>query len=491
MENNSKSKIMSSLFWKFAERIGAQGVNLIVSIALARILAPEDYGAVALITIFITICNVFVEHGFGTALIQKKDADDLDFSSVFYCNILVSIILYIIIFLLSPVIANFYAMPELTSVIRVLGISILVAGLKSIQNAYVSRKMIFKKFFISTSVGTIGSAFVGIWMAYHGYGVWALVAQQLFNTTVDTLMLWITVRWRPIWAFSMERIKGLFKFGWKMLCSALIETIYNELYGLAIGKIYNSESLAYYNKGNQFPNIITENVNGSISSVMLPALSNEQEDKNKVKSMMSRAIKTSSFILFPLMIGLAVVAEPLVRLLLTDKWLPAVPLMQLLCFSYIFWPIHTVNLQAISAMGRSDIYLKLEIIKKVIGVIALLISCPFGVTIMAIMKIVTSIISTFINSYPNNKLLNYSFKEQLGDILPAFLVSMVMGVIVYAIGRMIDMTLMSPIKLLLLLIVQVIIGAIIYVGTAYILKIETLRYLINSIKSKLKNISLN
>lgn len=485
MEGNSRSKVMSSLFWKFAERIGAQGVNLIVSIALARILAPEDYGAVALITIFITISNVFVEQGFGTALIQKKDADDLDFSSVFYCNILISIVLYVIVFLASPLIAKFYNMPELVPVIRVLGISILIAGLKSIQNAYVSRKMMFKKFFISTSIGTIGSAVVGIWMAYNDFGVWALVTQQLLNTGVDTIMLWITVKWRPIWKFSMERLKKLFSFGWKMLCSALIETIYNELYGLAIGKIYNSESLAYYNKGNQFPNLITENVNGSISSVMLPALSNEQEDKEKVKSMMSRAIKTSSFILFPMMVGLAVVAEPLVRLILTDKWLPAVPLMQLLCFSYIFWPIHTVNLQAISAMGRSDIYLKLEIIKKVVGIVALIISCPFGITVMVIMKIVTSIISTFINSYPNKKLIGYTFKEQIKDILPAFILSILMGVIVYGLGRILNIQLAISLKLFIFLIIQVIVGGIIYVGLAYVFKLESLTYLINLVKRKL------
>ena len=490
MENNSKNNIMSSLFWKFAERIGAQGVNLIVSIALARILAPEDYGAVALITIFIAICNVFIENGLSTALIQKKDADDLDFSSVFYCNIAISTILYIVIFLFAPVIAEFYGMSELTLLIRVLGISILIAGLKSIQNAYVSRKMIFKKFFICTSVGTVGSAVVGIWMAYNGYGVWALVVQQLFNTTVDTLMLWITVKWRPIWAFSMDRLKKLFHFGWKMLCSALLDRIYNELYGLVIGRIYNSESLAYYNKGNQFPAIIAENINGSISSVMLPALSNEQEDENKVKSMMSRSIKLGSFILFPLMVGLAVVAEIFVRLVLTDKWLPAVPLMQLLCFSYIFWPIHTVNLQAISAMGRSDIYLKLEIIKKVIGIVALLISCPFGITVMAVMKIVTSIVSTFINSYPNKKLLNYTFKEQLRDILPAFWVSIAMGAIVYAMGKIVDVASMSSIKLLLYLILQIVTGAVIYIGLARLFKFDSLTYLINSIKGKLRNISL-
>lgn len=488
MENNSKSKVMSSLFWKFAERIGAQGVNLIVSIVLARILAPEDYGAVALITIFITICNVFIENGFGTALIQNKDADDLDFSSVFYCNMLMSIVLYIIIFCISPLIAKFYGMAELTLMLRILGISILIAGLKSVQNAYVSRKMIFKKFFISTSVGTIGSAIVGIWMAYHGYGVWSLVAQQLINTTVDTIMLWITVRWRPIWAFSFERLKKLFKFGWKMLCSALIETVYNELYGLTIGKIYVPEQLGYYNRANQFPNLIATNIDGSISSVMLPALANEQENKEKVKSMMRRTIKTSSFLLFPMMVGLAVVAEPLIRLILTDKWLPAVPLMQLLCFSYIFWPIHTVNLQAISAMGRSDIYLKLEIIKKIIGIIALLISCPFGVTIMVVMKIITSVISTFINSYPNKNLLNYTFKEQLKDIIPAFCLSLAMGVIVYIIGIIVNVSVLSSIKLLLLLVFQVVVGAIVYIGLAYFFKFESFTYLINAIKKKLRAI---
>lgn len=216
-----KTKVISGLFWKFAERIGAQGVNLIVSIVLARILVPEDYGTVALVTIFITISNVFMETGLSTALIQKKDADDLDFSSVFYCNVIVSIFLYIIIFLVSPLVAKFYNNAQLTIVLRVLAISVLIAGVKSIQNAYVARKMIFKKFFICTSIGTVCSAIVGIWMAYNNYGVWALVAQQLTNTTIDTIMLWITVKWRPMIQFSFTRLKELFSFGWKILCSRI------------------------------------------------------------------------------------------------------------------------------------------------------------------------------------------------------------------------------------------------------------------------------
>lgn len=217
-----KTKVISGLFWKFAERMGAQGVNLIVSIILARLLAPEAYGTVALVTIFITISNVFIESGLGTALIQKKDADDLDFSSVFYCNIVISILLYIIIFFASPLIANFYNNQQLILILRILAISVLVSGVKSVQNAYVSRKMIFKKFFVCTFVGTLVSAVVGIWMAYKGYGVWALVAQQLINTTIGTIMLWITVKWRPIFKFSFERLKQLYKFGWKMLFSRII-----------------------------------------------------------------------------------------------------------------------------------------------------------------------------------------------------------------------------------------------------------------------------
>ena len=365
----------------------------------------------------------------------------------------------------------------LIPVLRVLSVSIIIAGLKSVQHAYVSRKMIFKKFFICTSIGTIGSAFIGIWMAYRGYGVWALVTQQLTNTTVDTIMLWLTVKWRPIFKFSFERLKGLYKFGWKMLCSGLIDVIYNEIYGLTIGKIYTSEQLAYYNKGNQFPKLITDNINGSISSVMLPALSNEQENKEKLKVMMRRAIRTSSFILFPLLLGLAAVAEPLVKLILTDKWLPSVPLMQLLCFSYALWPIHTINLQAISAMGRSDIFLKLEIIKKVIGILALAISIPFGIEVMVMMKIVTSIISTFINSSPNKKLLGYSYKEQIKDILPAFILSGIMATTVVSINFI-------SLSLMLKLAMQVIIGIIIYILLAYLFKMEAYIYMLNMIKSK-------
>lgn len=265
----------------------------------------------------------------------------------------------------------------------------------------------------------------------------------------------------------------------KCFAHGLIDTIYNELYGLAIGKIYKPEQLAYYNRANQFPKLITINIDGSISSVMLPALSNEQENKEKVKNMMRRAIKTSSFLLFPMMFGLAAVSEPLVRIILTDKWLPAVPLMQLLCFSYSLWPIHTINLQAISAMGRSDIFLKLEIIKKTIGIIALVISIPFGILFMVIMKIITSITSSFINSYPNKKLLNYSYIEQWKDISKSFIISVVMMLIVYAMNYI-------KINIYILLLIQIIIGSIIYFGISYVSKSDSLMYVTNILKERLK-----
>lgn len=473
----NKNKIISGLFWKFAERIGAQGVNLIVSIILARILAPEDYGLVALTTIFITISNVFIDKGFDTALIQKKDADDLDFSSVFYCNIIISIIMYILIFLLAPIIAGFYNNSELTVILRVLGISVLIAGVKSIQQVYVAKNMLFKKFFISTSIGTIISAIAGIWMAYNGFGVWALVTQQLTNIIIDTIILWIIVKWRPRFKFSFERLKLLFKFGWKMLSSGLIDVFYTELYGLTIGKFYSTTQLAYYNKANQFPKLIMINVDGSISTVMLPALSNEQESKENIKKIVKRSIKTSLFFLVPMMFGLAAISETLIKVLLTDKWLPAVPLMQLLCFSYALWPIHTINLQAISALGRSDIFLKLEIVKKVVGLIFLVISIPMGVKVMVSMQLLVSIVSAFINMYPNKKLIDYSITEQLKDLLPYFLISIIMYIIVCSFNLI---TMNSIIKI----IIQILIGICIYFGYQVVFKNEELGYLVNGLKNK-------
>lgn len=377
--NTVKNSILKNFIWRFAERCGAQLVTFIVSIVLARILAPEDYGTIALVTVFTTILQVFVDSGLGTALIQKKDADDLDFSSVFYFNFAVCLILYLGMFIAAPFIAKFYNDVSLTPVVRVISLTIVMSGIKGIQQAYVSKHMMFKRFFFSTIGGTIFSAFFGIALAYAGFGVWALVAQQLSNTVIDTLILWLTVKWRPKLMFSWTRLKGLLKFGWKLLVSALLDTGYSNLRNLIIGKMYSSSDLAFYNQGDKFPKVIVTNINTSIDSVLLPTMSSAQDDRERVKNMTRRAIKTSTYVMAPLMMGMAFCAEPIVQLVLTDKWLPCVPYLRIFCITYMFWPIHTANLNAINAMGRSDWFLKLEIIKKIMGMTILLSTMWFGV----------------------------------------------------------------------------------------------------------------
>lgn len=465
---NNKS-VFSNFIWRFAERCGAQLVTFIVSIVLARILMPEDYGTVALVTVFTTIMQVFVDSGLSTALIQKKDADDLDFSSVFYFNFAVCIILYLIMFFAAPVIASFYEIPELTPIVRVISLTIVISGVKGVQQSYVSRNMLFKRFFYATLGGTIFSAFLGIAMAYAGFGVWAIVAQQLSNTAIDTLILWITVKWRPKLMFSWERLKGLLGFGWKLLCSALLDTIYNNLRSLIIGKVYSSADLAYYNEGKKFPNLIVTNINTSIDSVLLPAMSNEQDNKEKVKNMTRRSIMVSCYIMAPLMIGLACCASNLVTIVLTEKWLPCVFFLQIFCVTYLFYPIHTANLSAINALGRSDLFLKLEIWKKVVGLVLLFSTIFISVEAMAYSLLISTLTSMIINSWPNKKLLNYSFLEQMKDILPSIFLAVGMGVAVYFIGFL-------PVPTLPLLIIQVVCGGVIYIVGSAVFKLEPYVY---------------
>ncbi|NFA42792.1 lipopolysaccharide biosynthesis protein [Clostridium botulinum] len=481
MENrNIKLKVLSSLVWKFMERSGTQGIQFIVQIVLARILLPNDYGIISLIAIFITIANVFVQSGFNTALIQKKDANETDFSSVFYLSLFVAVLLYLTLFSTAPFIADFYDIPQLVAVLRVLSITLFFGAFNSIQNAVISKKMQFKKLFFSSLGAMILSGMIGIVLAYAGFGVWALVAQQLTNQFSIVVILWFTVKWRPKLIFSFQRIKELFSYGWKLLVSSLIDTLDKNLRSLIVGKIYSPSMLGFYNRGDQFPQLIVSNINGSIQSVMLPALSLEQNNKQRVKEMVRRSIIISSFLVLPTMIGLAVIGEPLVKILLTDKWLPCVPFLQVFCLSYALWPIHTANLQAINALGRSDIFLKLEIIKKIMGLAILGISMFFGVYAIAIGTLVSGIICTFINAHPNLKLLNYSYMEQIKDITPSLILSLIMGCASYSI-KWFDMSAW------LTLILQIFIGAIVYIGLAKIFKLECFIYLLNTVKDMLGN----
>lgn len=470
-----KSKVFSNLIWRFAERCGAQGVSFIVSIVLARLLLPDDYGTVALITVFTAILQVFVDSGMGTALIQKKDADDIDFSTVFYFNCVICILLYAGMFISAPLIANFYNKPELVSLVRVLSLTLIISGIKNIQQAYVSRNMLFKKFFYATIAGTIFSAFIGIMMAYMGFGVWALVVQQLSNSTVDTIFLWITVKWKPQMAFSFKRLKKLFSFGWKLLASAVLETVYNNIQQLVIGKLYSSVDLAYYNKGIQLPGIIINNINSSIDSVLLPAMSKEQDNIIHIKNMTRRSICTSIYIISPLMIGLAFTAPVLVKLLLTDKWLAIIPFLRIFCIIYMFYPIHTANLNAINAMGRSGLFLKLQIIKKIIGIVFLLFSMQYGVMAMAYSSLAVSFLSQVINSWPTMKLLGYGYIKQMKDIMPSILLSIIMGISISFFRYL-------QLPEFVILVIQIITGGLLYISLSAFFKLNSFQYLWKIIK---------
>ncbi len=467
-----------ALLWKLLERFGVQGAQFILQIVLARLLSPEHYGVLAIMIIFTTLANVFIQTGFNTALIQNKDVTDEDYSSVLWVTLGIAGVLYAIIFLCAPLIAAFYDMPALIWPLRVLAIMLFPGAINSIQLAKVSRDMDFKKVFISNIGAIIVSGVAGIVIALLGGGLWALVAQSMLNVLIAAIVMQITTRLKFRFVINFKRIKILFAYGWKLLVSGLIDTLYSDLQGLVIGKKYNSATLGYFNRGKQFPQFLMNSINGAVQSVMLPAMSEKQDDKENLKILMRNSITLSSYIIFPLMAGLAAVAEPLVLLLLTEKWLPAVPYLQLYCFSFAFYPVHSCNLQAINAIGRSDLFLKLEIIKKSYGLIALIIALAFFESPIAIAStgLVTAFLSCFVNALPNKKLINYSYFEQLHDMLPSFLLSAFMFICVLAI-KLLNL---NPI---LTLCIQVVAGVVIYIAGSALLKIKPYLLTTNLIKN--------
>ena len=459
------------------ERGGTQGVQFVVSIIIARLLAPADFGVVALVLVFLNIADVFVQSGFNTALVQKKDADNLDFSSVFYVSIGVSILFYFIIFFLSPYIAFFYNRPELVLIVRVMALTLIIGAFNSVQEAYITRNLLFKKLFFRSISVAVPAGAIGLVCAYSGMGVWALVIQRLATAFLLCVFMWFSVKWRPQLIFSISRVKKLFSFGWKLLASALLDTGYRELHSFVIGKLFAPSALGFYSRGNHFPSIIVSNVNTSIQSVLLPTMSSFQDDRIRLKQMTRRAIVMSSYIIVPLMACLAAIAKPLVLIVLGEKWLECVPFIQICCFTYSFWPIHTSNLSAINAVGRSDLFLKLEILKKSIGVMVLcvfiyLFKTPIGI---ATTGAATALFSAFINAHPNKKLLDYGYWEQMLDVVPSYLLSISVGCIIYILTKL-DL---SP---WLQLILFPLIGVVIYVLLSKILRLEVFKYLVSLIK---------
>lgn len=470
MESELKQRVLSGLAWRGLERVGTQAMGFVISIILARMLEPKDYGTIALTAVLIALANVFVNSGFGSALIQKKEITEEDYNSVFYLSLVISFVLYGVLFVAAPWVAVFYNAPVLVWVLRILALSLFVGAISSVQNSILMREMNFKASFKISLISIMGSGIVGISMAYRGFGVWALVGSTMAAQVVSMAGLWKIVSWRPKLIFSVIAIRQLFGFGSKLLVSSLLDTLFNNLYIVIIGKFFNQTVLGHYSRGQSIPNMAMTSVQGTIGTVMFPALAICQHDKTRMKEIVRRSIKSSSFLVFPMMFGLAAVAKPLVLVLLTDKWLPCVPFLQLSCITFALYPVHVANLQAINALGRSDIFLTLEIIKKVLFLLVILFTFRYGVMTMVVGQAVLSPVVAAINIWPNRHLLNYSFAQQVRDVLPAFLLAASMGGLIWWLALGISNS-------LVLLATQIILGTIIYFAGAVLFRFESAKYL--------------
>lgn len=479
-DKSIKTKAISGAIWKFMERVGAQTVSMIVAIVLARLLSPADYSVISIVSIFFTFANVFISGGFNTALIQKKDADREDYSSALFLSISVALLLYAVLFICAPMVARLYDKPVLISVIRIMGLTLPVCALKSIVCAYISAHLMFRKFFFATLGGTLFSAVVGITMAYTGFGAWALVAQQMTNTIIDTLLLWLTTRMPLVMKVSMSKLKQLFSYGWKIFASSSLAAVYTEINPLFIGLKYTGADLAFYAKGKSFPNLISSISNNTLSSVLFPVLSKLQDDREELLRCTRRFIRTASFFIFPAMLGFCAISDNFVKLVLTEKWLPAAQYIRIFCIGELFVSICSGNCEAIKAMGRSDLFFQMEIIKKtsyfiIIGVAMVLTETPVALAYSAIGCMVVAVV---VNSAPNVKLLGYKVKDQIADVLPNLFCATVMCAGV----RLIRMD-MLPLALEMLS--QILAGVTIYVAVNMMTGNKNLKYVWRSVKALL------
>lgn len=457
---------------------GNQFVKLVISVVLARLLDPENYTTLALIQIFVIFAETLIKRGFATALLQRKNADNIDFSSALWLMLSLSIAFYTVLFFAAPAIANYYKQPLIIPALRIVSLTLFSGAFNSVQGAIIQRKLEFRKFCMSTLATTVVSGSVALYLAYAGYGVWALVVQQMINSFLNVLILWLLDRWKPVMVFSLQRIKELFSFGWKILISSLMDTGYNSLSALVIGKRYIGDSLAFYNRGKTYPDLMATNLTSIALAVLFPAYAQHQDDPIRVREMVRKTNRSTSLMIFPMMAGLAAVATPFVSVLLTDKWLPSVPYMQLMCVVSALYPLEATDLQAMNALGRSDLYLKTEIIKKVFGLVALATSVLAFTTPLAIAWAVmlTAVFSMFVTMVVMKRLFAYRWRDQIWDMTPPFLLSAVMWAVVYGAS-------LIPIPQLYSLILQVVCGIAVYLGLAVLLKLESFTYLWNAMKS--------
>lgn len=476
-QRDLKSATISSLFWKLFEQGGSALIQLVVQIVMARLLAPNEFGMLAIMLVFVNVGNVIVQSGLNTAIIQAPEVTERDYDTVFWMSLAISLVLYLAVFLAAPAVAVFYHMPQIVSPLRVLVLILVVNAYNSIQEAIVARELDFNKTFRATVTAAVASGIAGIGSAVAGAGLWALVVQQLSFQVVKCLVLAIQVPWKPRPRFDRVRARELFSFGWKLLASGVIDQLYQSFSDLVIGRVFDSTSLGYVNQGKRYPQALGIVLDGAIQPVMLSAVSRVQEDLGRVKRLVRRALKTSTFLIVPSMVLFALVARPLVLILLGQKWLPAVPFLQMYCLIYALLPINTTNLQSLNGMGRSDVFLRLELIKKAIGVTLICFTAFVLHNLYAIVaaQVLAGFVYNFINAFPNKQVIGYSYLEQIRDVAPAF----GLAALAYAVGSLVALLPLSTVPMLLL---QIIAFGVTYLGLAWLLRVEELRYLVGTVR---------
>lgn len=478
MAESLKNKTVKGTLWSALERFSVQGIQFVVMIIMARLLTPDDYGLVGMLAIFIAVSQSLIDSGFSQALIRKQDRSEIDNSTVFYFNIVVGIGLYTILFFTAPLIARFYNEPLLIPLTRAIGLSVIFNSLVVVQRALLTVKLDFKTQANASLVGAVLSGALGIWMAYAGFGVWAIVGQQLSNLFIITLLLWILSHWRPIRTYSWKAFRELFGFGSKLMLSGLIDTIYRNMYLIVIGKVFKASDLGYYTRAHQFTDFASSNISGIFQRVTYPVLCSIQDDDVRLADVYRRLLKTSAFVIFPLMMGMMGIARPMVISFLTEKWLFSAALIEVLCFSQMWYPVHAINLNLLQVKGRSDLFLRLEIIKKITAVCILFITLSLGLLAMCWGMLVNSIFALIINTYYTGKLIHLGFFSQMKDLLPILLLSFIMGVSVYLTMNLIHL---NPWILMGLGILE---GLCIYLGIAKIFKFKELSELIAIVRKK-------
>ena len=459
-----------------AEKVLNQGITLVISVVLARLLAPEDYGSIALVNVFILIANVFIQNGIGVALIQDKEADETDFSTDFFISIILGLLLYLILFFLAVPIGNFYEDASLIPIVRVLGLRLPLASIYTIQYAIVSRRMQFKKLFAPTLAASAISGTTGIVMAYLGFGVWALVAQTLLIQIFLNIFLFVALRWRPGFVFRTSKALQHISFSIKVTLAELLNTLVGQLNTLVIGKVYSSADVAYYNNGTKYPQAIVGIITSAVDSVMFPAIANNNDSPQMVKQLMRRSVRGISFFIAPMMIGFALCAEYAVSFFLTDKWLPSVPYMRIICAIYLLMPMNSVNYQGVKAIGKSALFLKQQIVKSLMNVSILFLVYRHGMMAIALSALVGNVGILFINAYPAHKYIGYTVFEQLKDLSVAWLYALPFAVVLVLFNYWVHLSI--P----LMLAADIAIGAVLYFVTAYLFKSEELNFALEKLK---------